>query len=363
MCRLHVLLAALLGVTSATSQVPFPTSPTGLAQTEGNSRFVHFSDAAGAARRFQQIDRTVLGNAWVIRSLGFRRDGTSVGGGSNEPPRTMILEICLGAADMTLLSGDFDRNFLAGTRSGVFTPKTVNMPDWTGLNGTPATFDFVVPFDAAYPYPGSMPLVIDFTYSNLVFTGSSGTLGGSWVDREYQMSSTVQGTSIGTGCLASGQTYPFGHTAWLENSGPGLPTCGMRLRVDGDHAAANAPVVLHVGARDPNLAIPGLCGTVHADPIVAFLVGVTDGSGDLARRWYSFAWNPNLVGITLVTQMAGLDPARPGLPVILSEGRQTSMPAYSGSPGREAAFMWATLPTGVDNTLFFGGGLVLQLGL
>ncbi len=82
---LVVSTLALVGLASA--QTTNPTSPAGFATTEGNTSFNHFSVTTSSnARRFQQIDNTLSGNSYVIRGLGFRRDGGTNGGGTNEPP-------------------------------------------------------------------------------------------------------------------------------------------------------------------------------------------------------------------------------------------------------------------------------------
>ncbi len=275
----------------------------------------------------------------------------------------MMLEVTLGITDMAVVSSDFDRNFLPGLSTQVFTPKPVNMPDWTGNIGTPAPFDFGVTFDTPFAYLAALPLVIDFTYSNLAYTSGTAT-GGSAVDRQFGSDSSASGSTVGTGCVATGQTATFLHNAWLENSGATLPNHGMRLRVDGLRGPASSPALVYVDVVDANTNFPGLCGTVHALPTIVLDAGVTDASGDLPNTFYSFAYDPANIGVTLYTQMIAFDAGQSPFPVVLSNAETMSMPAFSGAtPGVETLYHWSALPEDLNNLVFFGGGMVLELRL
>jgi hypothetical protein len=356
--RLYLIPFALTAAAglSAQSQV---TSPLGFDAIEGSTSFNHFTDSGD--RRFQQIDHSFAGTSFLTRSLGFRRNGTGSGGGTNEPPRTMQLEITFGLTDMTVLSSEFDANFQAGTRQVCFTRKLVNMPDWTGLAGSPAPFDFNVPLDVPYPYAGSDALVIDFTYDSLRWSTGSAS-GGSAVDREYTGARTATGSAIGNGCTPSTASGAFSHSMRLENNGAGGGAYGMRLRISASNAPQNTPIIMNLDLMDQNLTVPGLCTTLHALPALSAPIGLADPSGDLLQTSISFGYDASFVGVQLVTQLAGFDPGQPQVPLVLSEGRRASMPAGPTTTSHPTAYHWATLPT-PDGTLFFGGGMVLQLGL
>ncbi|MBK8974919.1 MAG: hypothetical protein IPM29_03255 [Planctomycetes bacterium] len=355
----RVSVAVLLTASFLPAQLAI-TSPRGFDTIEGSTSFNHFDSSAD--RRYQQIDATHLGNPFVVQSLGFRRNGTSTGGGTNEPPRSMDLEITFGLANMAVLSREFDPNFIAGSRQVCFVRRQVNMPDWTGLNGTPSPFDFVVPLDVPFPYAGSDSLVIDFDYQNLVWS-VPGVSGGSSADREYTGAVTTTGVSIGTGCSAGGAGGgAFGHGMRLEDNGVGAGPYGMRLRVDASNAPPSTPVLLNIDLQDANLSVPGLCTTVHALPLLAFPFGVSDTQGSIPETSLSFVYHPVLVGVQLVTQLASFDPTQPQIPIILSDGRQATMPAGPSTLSHACVYHWAS-GGGSSGTLFFGGGMVMQLGL
>jgi hypothetical protein len=335
------------------------TSPAGFLQTEGNTEFNHFDSRS--ARRFQQIDATHLGANFVVRSLGFRRDGGPFGGGSNEPPRTMDFELDFGLADPARLSPVFDANYVPGSRTTAFTRRQVSMPDWTGNIGTPAPFDFVIALDAPIPYAGSRALVIDFTYENLVWQGPAD--GGSAVDREFLQARSAGGAQLGQGCVASGSTSPFFHMMTLYNGG-GAGTLSMRLALGGVNAPASSPVIANIDLQDANLTIPGLCGSLRAGAGLTIPLGVADPSGRIVEFGFAFLHSPSIVGGTFVTQLLAPDPGQPSIPVVVSNGRTATMPSDPSSLAHSCAYHWLSAPgPSASAALFYGGGLVMELGL
>lgn len=357
-----LVVLANLALAAATSAQQFVTSPAGLLSTEGNTTFLHFT--AGSAsrpsdRRFQQIDASQT-IPFVARSIGWRRDGGTNGGGTNEPPRTMDLEVTMGFADMTLLSQEFDANYMAGTRQVVFTKKSVNMPAWTGNAGRPAPFDFVVPLDVPFPYAPPLGLVIDFTHENVIFQGTATS--GSSVDRDYVGASYTYGAELGTGCTPSSGSGPFTQAMRLENNGPALPRFGMRLRVDATDAPPLTPILMNIDLIDQNLTIPGLCTTLHAGAVASVLLGTSDAAGVLPAASLSFGHLPALVGVPLVTQLAALDPGQPVFPAVLSNGERATFPGGPSGTSNACLYHWGTLPA-TGGTLFFGGGIVMQIGI
>jgi hypothetical protein len=329
------------------------TSPIGLDTTEGNAAFAHFS----GTRRFMSIDNTHAGTPLVIRQLGFRRNG-----GVTQPSgvaRTMNLTVDLGLADFGNLTNEFDGNYQPGSRTNVFTQTAVNFPDWTANLGAPAPFDFFVPLANPHVYLGTSALVIDFSYSNVsVSSGLS-------VDRDFGGSASpgATGAAIGTGCVATGGNAPFSHTAALYNhNATPYPSHSMRLRVGGAAAPANSPVLLFVDALDP--AISGvLCADIHALPRLLFVLAA-DAGGAVIDRYYGFGYDASLVGATFYTQLFAIDPGQGPIPLVVSNGRSTVMPGSSFTAAHAACYGWNTLPnTNVLSSLFFGGTMVIQLGL
>jgi hypothetical protein len=348
---------ASLVLAAAASAQSTVTSPRGYDATEGEQTFVHFTTSGD--RRFQQIDATHVTNAFLVNSLGWRRNGTGVGGGTNAPPRTMDLEVTMGVTDMTVLTADFDPNYLPGSRQIVFTKKPVSMPDWSGIPSTPAPFDFVVALDTPFPYTGSLGLVIDFTYENLAVQGSTGSVN---VDRAYVGALTSTGSLLGAGCVATGRSSAFSHTMRLENNGPNAPRYGMRLRADGTNAPSGAPVLLNIDFADQNLNIPGVCTTLHASPSLSVLLGVSSATGVVPQASLSFPHTPSFLGATVVTQLVAPDAGAGAIPAVLSNGRRAAMPNDPAASSNDCVYHWTTLPS-ATGTLFFGGGMALQLGI
>jgi hypothetical protein len=340
------LATASVAVLSTTAFAQTVTSPKGLDTTEGNVSFLHFT----STRRFQSVDNTHAGSTLLVKQLGWRRDGGASGGGANAPARTFDLEVKMGHVSMTKLSREFDKN--TGGAGVVFTKKNVNFPDWTGNAGSPAPFDFQVPLDSNFLYGGNQALLIDFSFDNLVSTVTTGVS----VDRDYIGSTNSTSTLLGTGCSG------YAHVARLENNGPALPNYGMRMRVNGTGAPPGANVLLNIDFSDANLPIPGLCANVRALPTISIDLGPSDAGGALLECSISFPYNAAIQGATFVTQFLSLDASQPGLPVRVSNGRQNTMPTNSNATGHEALYGWSTLPT-TNGTLFWGGTMVIQLGL
>ncbi|MBI5853210.1 MAG: hypothetical protein HZB39_19555 [Planctomycetes bacterium] len=355
--RSLVIVAAIAAIVPAQT---FVTSPRGFDTTEGNAAFNHFS---ATGRRFHQVDNTHAGQFFVVQSLGFRRDGGANGGGTNNGARTADIEVTMGLADFGFLKRAFDSNYIPGSRQIVYTRKLTNLPSWTGNAGTPAPFDFVMPYDTPFVFSGSPALVIDFTHENLVYVGGVGATGGSSIDRQYVGATTATGALLATGCIATGNASAFSQTMRLENNGPALPNYGMRIRVNATAAPASASIILNIDFANANLNFPGLCTTLNALPTISMGVGSSGATGILPETSISFPHNAGFIGGTLVTQLLALDLGQPIIPIVLSSGRQAAFPADpTTAGGQECVYGWLSLPA-TEGTLFPGGGIVMQLGI
>jgi hypothetical protein len=267
------------------------------------------------------------------------------------------MAIVMSHADFGRIDGTFDNNYLDAPVS-VFTKKSVNFPDWTTAPVTPpAPFDFVVPFDSAWPYTGVNALLFDFTIENPSVTS------GATMDRDFVSPASGTGVLIaGTGCTATGRTSVFAQTVSLENGGPALPNYGMRINFTATNAPAGAGVLAFVDVVDSNLTVPGLCTTLHALPTLLLVVGTASPTGALPEVSYSFPYDVSLQTGVLFSQLFALDAGQPGIPVVLSTARRSTMPSSTATTGHECMYHWATLPaTSGSNTI--GGGAVAQLGL
>jgi hypothetical protein len=93
---------------------------------------------------------------------------------------------------------------------------------------------------------------------------------------------------------------------------------------------ANAPVLQTIGAKNPNLTVPGLCSNLLTDALIIRLIGVTDGAGTLpssSPTQSSLIVQNTFGGAVIYTQCHALDLGRPDpIGVCNSDGRMTTLP-------------------------------------
>ncbi len=350
--KAHLLPACL--ALAATAGAQSFTSPRGFLTVEGDSS--HFALFNPGYERFQQIDDTWTGQpVQALRTLSFRRDGALVG--QNGGPRTMQLTVDLGEADWNSISGGFASNWVS-TPTRVFTPKTVNQPDWSMLAAvTPAPFDFTVPFDTPFNYPGNHAFAFELTIENVAANGSPE------VDRELGSSASFNqdfGRSVDFGCLVNGQALEMGHTLFLRNYGPSHPNFGMQFGVGVQYAPVRQNCILNVATTNANLTVPGLCARVHAIPQITIPLGPSDGLGDVPQTFFDFPYFAAAVGVTFVTQALALDPgSTAGIQVALSNDRTATMPA-APRPSPRTAYIYAPFKTTQAATLWRDRGVVVR---
>lgn len=341
-CTLTILLTAL----PLSAQGPI-TSPFGFDTTEGNSDFATFF----TPRRLQQIDATVVGSAGNLQSLAFRRNGTFASTGALA--RTATMTVTMGHGNYATLDPIFNNNYLTPPVT-VFTPKTVNIPDWTTLPTTPpAAFDLVASFDVPFAYDGVRALVWDVVVDSL--TRSSDM----YVDRENRSNTRTSGTSLGTGCLATGRTSTYSHFLALLSYAPGDPLYSLRIEHSGSNAPANAAVALVMGVVDPDLPVPGLCANARVVPLIDLARTPASASGFLSTQYIDLPLDPAWVGTTIYSQYASPDGGQGGLPLAVSNGRATVLPAPPAQ--MRCAYHFAS-PTTASATVFAGMGVIVQLG-
>jgi hypothetical protein len=324
------------------------TSPKGLETTEGNMSFVMW----GAPRRLQSVDFTHQGSAHVFKSLSFRRDGN--GGGAGAGARTFDASVIMGDAEWVVQSTVLDDNIKTGTATTVFTKKSVHFPDWTTPPAaSPAAFDFKLVYDSPWPYAGSKPFVWSISYDNNTLTTPVAT------DRQHVPAGPATGASValGTGCVATGRTGSFAHTATLANFGV---AGGMALTAGVTEAPAGTPVLLMLDVVESKLVMPGLCSIVYALPTVQFGLGMADATGATVSKTFTFPYAAAVQGNELFTQGLAVDLGQPGLPVVVSDGRKGTMPA-APAPGLQCTYQWCALP-GNSGQVYYGGGVIALLG-
>jgi len=286
-----------------------------------------------------------------ISSISWRRNGNA---NQTAPARTSDLQIGMGYADFGLISQAFDENFLPATRTTVFPLQPVNFPDWSANQGAPGPWDFTAPLTPPFVYTGLDALVIDFIHTN------NSTTSGVSVDRHFVGSTTPPGgTALGTGCVIGGQGNPFSHTAYMANySGDPDPLYALRFRFGGSNATPFAPVFMALDTQNAN--INGLlCSTVYALPTVTIPLAA-NGTGVIPEVNMAFPFNNFLLGATFYSQLVTVDPTQ-AIPVAVSNGRQTTMPAAAAANLR-CSYGWNNYPNDlVTSAHFVGGGIVMLL--
>ncbi len=324
------------------------TSPAGMSLVEGSASFIHW----GGSRRFQQVDYSNAGQPRAFVSIGWRRNGGSTGSAGT---RTFDFQVDMGESNFALLSHLLDDNFIVGTRQTVFN-QTVNFPDWSLAIPGPAPFDFTVSLPVPFVYLGANALVVEFSYTN---NSTSGTLS---TDREFNGPTTPPaGTALGTGCVATGRTGAFSHTAYMANA-DALPTpeYGMRLRLGGSNAPGAGSVLALIDVNNLNLG-GVLCSTLYPAPTITLPL-TAQASGVVPDVNLQFTYHRSLVGLTLYTQLAGVDPGQTPFPIVLSNGRSTAMGSTPIVNAHRCSYAWYTIPSTTGTaTHFIGGGMVMNL--
>jgi hypothetical protein len=320
---------------------------------EGSAVFYHWS----GNRRFFQVDHSVAGQPRPILNFAVRREGNRVQAAGG---KTLDFTLDLGMADFGRLSQDLDSNYLKGTRKRVFPRTRVKLPDWSKSFPGPAPFDFKVAWSAPFLSTGRHALVIDFLCQNV--SGS----GGGTTDREFGYPggglTGARGSTLGQGCRVKGMSSTFDHTSRFMNQGPlPNPSYGFRYRIGGRYGPANAPALIFIDYQDRNLT--GLaCTTLHAMPVVNF-TAMTDASGRIPDLYFGFDHDINLEGASLYSQLLALDPGQAGAPVALSNASVVTIPSSPSSVSHRTLYAWYSLPGKGSHTLYFGGGMVIKLGL
>ena len=316
-------LAAAFLTLGATSNAQSTTSPWGFDSKEGNTVFLHWGDTA-AGRQLRGYDATHLGRPKVIRSLAFRRDGTSTTAGAS---RQLDVVLTVAETGMTIV----DSRLTLGLPGGkvVFNKKKVSFPDWNKPTAKPpAKFDFVLPFNAPFVYRGRQPLAWDVNYTNPTVRPLAR------MDRDYTAPKRGVASIVGRGCSG------FVHYLLLENNGSNAKLFGMRLSLEGRGGPANASAWLFLDFKDSKLTIPGFCTQLHALPTLQ-LPMTTTARGLIEHRYVSLPYIRAAEGVTFVTQLLAVDTAQRPVPLRISNACRAKMPANSSTISHDAAYAFS----------------------
>lgn len=321
----HGLLLGLLATTglAQTSIV----SPLGLDSSEGAlaNAFPFLDTSTSRSRRYMQIHSDLRGAARTITRLAFRMDGNQSSFPGNA---TCDMSLQLGnSREFDQPSYVFAANWI-GSPATALTRQVVNFGPLTG--GAPAPFELRVPLTTPFAYSGATSLGWEAVIHDVTVTTGYPT--GLDVDPSTITPST--GTRIvGTGCNASGQSVPMTMFATHSDSA-GTWSFGAYV----DRAPANAPVFLYLGTTNPATTVPGLCGPLHTNLVVALPLANTNAAGfsgtygnaagtDRQPGGRNVFVLPNtLPGATLFLQAHAADPGQPGLPFVNSNGLSIVVP-------------------------------------
>lgn len=318
-------LSALVldGVVSA-QQVKF-VSPVQAATVDGaGSNSFPWADTR--TRRYMQIHSDVT-QVGLVKNLAWRHQANSA---TSTSTRSFDMEVFMGMSrswDQARMT--FAQNYIAPPMQ-VLTRQVVNFNGPTS-SGSPMPFTMSVPLTNPYPFPGG-----SMAWEAVIYQV---TAGGSWssVDVDYGSFTTAAAAAVtGTGCVATGQTLAMIHTISVADVG-GILNFGALV----NRAPASVPAILLLGASNPNLSVPGLCGGVYTDMLFSINLLLTDANGRIATTSGTSLYPtgpgcfaiPNVApGATLYTQVAALDPGSSSpIGVALSDGRSMLLPSSNTS--------------------------------
>lgn len=310
-------LVVLAAVSSLTAQsVVSPAAFTNVYAPSANTHPIGPTIVTSPSMRYMGIHDDMVGKPGVIRGLGFRLNETAT-----STATTLNLEARISTA-----------NSLAGTASTTFDNN--HGPDKTTVISANSTFNFGV-FTA--PLPGPAPFVFQFPFTTLFpFAGSAGI---AWeliiasrtntaafsLDASSSSVFNLVGASLGTGCIASGNT-----SAATASSAYASGT----LTLSGASLTASAPGALVLGTSQTSwggiplpFVLPGTTGypsgtcTVYSDYLID-LPQISTSSGGLSQA-FPLALGPSTLGGVLYHYGFTLDTAANGFGLVLSNSRFT----------------------------------------
>jgi hypothetical protein len=348
----------LLAATAAAQVGPAHTEvwPSYFRNFEGNSSTAYpFSPSAtSGAHRLQQIFSELRGHSITgMKSLAFRRDGiTTLTTGA---ARTVDLELLCADGNAVAAVTTFASNYL-NTPTTVYTRKMTNLPDRSAPpSARPMPFDVIILFDNLYNHSGTN----DFLWEVKVYGNSlSGTGNEYYSDYAPQGSASIPSvnTTIGSGCMTNASTVsPMTLSTTTRTD---RASGNLILQWAGLRAPISSPaVVVLFGLQNPNLLIPGLCGTgrMYTNALITLPGGTVDPTGAFTPPAVNVPWDNAYALLPVYVQAVAADASQPGLKVAASNGIQSQIP-----PGPPPTFTISRLhhfsdPNGATGTLVTGG--------
>lgn len=354
--RPHLLLPVLgfAAIPLATAQQQI-VSPVPAATVEGNSENL-FPWANAGVPHYMQLHSDLGATPRVIQKLAFRMDARDT---TNYTGVNVIdLELFMGhGRPATRPSWFFAQNYVL-PRVNVIARKTVNFGP-QGLNSTvgprPFNSNMNLVLDAPWPYAGSN--AGSLVWEAVIY---GVTVGSPYARHDVDGSSRTNTTSgsSGVGCIATGQTVPMAHAVAMADMGGTL-----LWNITVTNGPASAACFAALGATNPSLSVPGLCGTLETSLDFVYPIGTTDATGAIVyhNAGRSAVAMPNIApGGILYTQVHALDAGRADvIKVSNSNGRSTPIPQSDLTHVVEATRLFSQVGgTTATESLFFFGTIV-----
>lgn len=340
---LSIATFSCIAVAQSTSLV----SPATLATTEGNSNntFPFYRPF-----HYMQIHGDLRGKVMVMKGLSFRRDGNL---SSNYAGRTIEIEVWFGNSDLSKISNTYASNF-TGTKTNVVKKAQFNAPAWPKPPSKPAAFNFNIPFNnGLFIYTGANDLAWEWVTHSTTATGT-------YPADAHAQYGTLNGrsTRTGTGCIATGQTRAMNLYGYFTTyRGPDR----VRFYNYCYYGVATAAGAFLVGPTNPNLPFP-VCGPqrLYTDASLA-IPATANASGYMTTGTsITIPWNAAFVGASLYSQAYTADANKGPLPVSVSNGLQTIVPALAPLPGAYARIYSYNAPGATTGTIGKGYAVVTR---
>jgi hypothetical protein len=322
MCSLPLLAFALVSVGTAGVAQNAIASPAAYDLRPGNGAF-----AFSAPLRLQQIHGDLRNQSVPIRSIVLRRftNANSIA----MPARTIDVEIALTDSSFASATTVFANNHaLPPVR--VLPRTNVALPDISAPTGSPEPWSVGIPFLFPYPHTGQT----DFLWEMTVHGSSSAA---SYTLDAWRTVPSAGGVGAfnGSGCRLSttGREMVFQATADSVRASQ-----QFELRWTGRDAPPNVPVQVLVGVQNPNLLVQGLCSPLYVSPLFTFGTA-SFGDGTFRLPTAGIAYHPALVGLAVHSQAVVADAGQPGLPLALSQGRQSTLVLMPPDPAPVATLV------------------------
>ncbi len=313
---MHRILAPLLCTFPLFAQGPI--SPASRATTPGNSSSSIPFGATGP-RRYQEIHSNVPAGT-TIRGLSWRQNE---GNGTFAGTRALDMELTMGrAVRADIARFTFALNHI-GAPTVVLARRVVNFGP-QGAAGNPSAFQGMsVVLDAPFVFTSGSLL-----WDAKIFANAAVGVFANADAEAYALAASTDSLT-GVGCTATGAQDA------MRLSSTGI---GVGLGTYYSHfvraAPPSAPLVLAIGASNPNLPLPGLCCNLFTDLLATLAVGSTAVDGTYTSSGNTvFFVQRSLVGQTLHSQAFAFDATSThAIPLLGSNGAVTTFAAPSVFP-------------------------------